>query len=100
MRDLVASFQKAVVDVLVRRTLAICRREAVRTVLVAGGVACNGRLRRAFEKAARRDGLALYLPSPQYTTDNAAMIAAAGFLHLEAGRHAGLDLNADPNLRL
>jgi N6-L-threonylcarbamoyladenine synthase len=100
VRDLVASFQKAVVDVLVRRTLAVCQREAVRTVLVAGGVACNGRLRRAFEKLARREGLTLHLPSPQYTTDNAAMIAAAGFLHLEAGRHAGLDLNADPNLRL
>jgi len=100
VRDLVASFQKAVVDVLVRRTLALCRREAVRTVLVAGGVACNRRLRRAFEEAAGRNGLELFLPSPRYTTDNAAMIAAAGFLHLEAGRHAGLDLNADPNLRL
>jgi len=100
VRDLVASFQKAVVDVLVRRTVAICRREAVRTVLIAGGVACNGRLRRAFRKAVEREGLELFLPSPQYTTDNAAMIAAAGFLHLEAGRHAGLDLNADASLRL
>jgi len=100
VRDLVASFQKAVVDVLVRRTVAICRREAVRTVLITGGVACNGRLRGAFRKAAKREGLELFLPSPQYTTDNAAMIAAAGFLHLEAGRCADLDLNADANLRL
>jgi N6-L-threonylcarbamoyladenine synthase len=100
VRDLVASFQRAVVDVLVRRTVQVCQKEAVRTVLVTGGVACNGRLRRAFEAAAERESLSVYVPSPQYTTDNAAMIAAAGFLHLESGRHAAADLNADANLRL
>jgi N6-L-threonylcarbamoyladenine synthase len=100
VRDVAASFQKAVVDVLVRRTVAICRKEAVKTVLVTGGVACNGRLREAFEAAAADEGLELYIPSPKYTTDNAAMIAAAGFLHFEAGNFAGLDLNADAALRL
>jgi N6-L-threonylcarbamoyladenine synthase len=100
VRDVAASFQKAVVEVLVRRTVAICRQEAVKTVLVTGGVACNGRLRAAFEEAAAAEGLALYIPSPKYTTDNAAMIAAAGFLHFEAGRFAGPELNADAALRL
>jgi N6-L-threonylcarbamoyladenine synthase len=100
VRDLVASFQKAVVDVLVSRTLAACRAEDVRTVIVTGGVACNSRLRRAFAEAAARRGLDLCLPSPRYTTDNASMIAAAGFLQFERGRRAPLDLAADANLRL
>ena len=100
VRDLVASFQKAVVDALLETTLRVCRREDVRTVLVGGGVACNARLRRAFREAEAEHGLRAFIPSPEYTTDNAAMIAAAGFLHLERGRCAGLDLNADPGLRL
>ena len=100
VRNLVASFQKAVVDALIGRTLEACKLEGVRTVLVSGGVACNSRLRRAFEEAGEEHGLEVYVPSPKYTTDNAAMIAAAGFLHLERGRRAELDLNADPGLKL
>jgi N6-L-threonylcarbamoyladenine synthase len=100
LRDMVASFQRAVVDVLVERTLRASRDHGVRTVLVAGGVACNGRLREAFAAAGSREGLAVHFPEPRYTTDNAAMIAAAGFLHLERRRFAGLDLNADANLDL
>jgi len=98
-RDLVASFQKAAVDALVSTTLTAARQEGVRTLLVTGGVACNRRLRRAFRETAAEHDLDFYVPSPQYTTDNAAMIAAAGFLHLERGDHADLRLNADPNLR-
>ncbi len=93
VRDIVASFQRAVVDVLVDRTLRACRQEALRSLIVAGGVACNSRLRQAFARAARSQELAVYFPSPRYTTDNAAMIAAAGFLHLERGRVAALDLS-------
>jgi len=100
IRDLVASFQRAVVEVLVRRTVRIALREDVRTVFLAGGVACNTRLRGAFREAAQRHGLRVLVPSPQYTTDNAAMIAAAAFVHLDRGRFAGLDLNAEPGLRL
>jgi N6-L-threonylcarbamoyladenine synthase len=100
VRNMAASFQKAVVDVLVKRTVTICRREAVRNVVVTGGVAANSRLRRDFETAARKEGLSLYIPSLHYTTDNAAMIAAAGFLHLEAGRHAPFALNATASLKL
>jgi N6-L-threonylcarbamoyladenine synthase len=100
VRDLAASFQRAVITVLVRRTLEACRREAVNSVLITGGVACNGRLRQAFEEAAREQGLDVYIPSPRYTTDNAAMIAAAGFLHLERGDLASSAIGADAALRL
>jgi N6-L-threonylcarbamoyladenine synthase len=100
VRDLAASFQRTVVEALVERTLRACRREGVERVLVTGGVAANGRLREAFAEAAGREGLALYIPSPQYTTDNAAMIAAAGFLHLERGDLAPLTLTAEASLEL
>ncbi len=99
-KDLAASFQKTVVRVLVSRTVRFAHRESIRTILVSGGVACNGRLAQEFERAAAKENLEVYFPSPKYTTDNAAMIAAAGFLHLERGERAGPDLNADPNLRL
>ena len=100
VRDFVASFQRCVVDALVDTTMKACEREGVGTVLLAGGVACNRRLRQSMGDAARARGLALFMPSPQYTTDNAAMIAAAGFLHWERGDLAALDLCADANLRL
>jgi N6-L-threonylcarbamoyladenine synthase len=100
VRDLLASFQRAVVGMLLDTTLRACRREGVRTVLLAGGVACNRRLRRAFAEAAEADGLAVFMPSPPYTTDNAAMIGEAGFLHYERGEFAPLDVNADPNWKL
>jgi N6-L-threonylcarbamoyladenine synthase len=100
VRDLVASFQRTVVETLLDTTLRACRRESVTTVLLAGGVACNRRLRRAFDDAAAHHGLAVFMPSPRYTTDNAAMIAAAAFLHFERGDFAPLDVNADPNWKL
>jgi N6-L-threonylcarbamoyladenine synthase len=100
VRDLVASFQRVAVETLVDTTLRACRREAVRTVLLAGGVACNRRLRRAFAEAGEREGLRVHAPSAAYTTDNAAMIGEAAFLHLERGRFAPLDVNADANWKL
>jgi N6-L-threonylcarbamoyladenine synthase len=100
VRDLVASFQRTVVETLVDTTLKACRREGVSTVLLAGGVACNRRLRRAFDATAARHGLAVFMASPRYATDNAAMIGAAAFLQYERGAFAALDLNADPNWKL
>ena len=100
VRDLVASFQSTVVGTLLDTTLRACRREGVTTVLLAGGVACNRRLRRAFDDAAAEHGLAVFMPSPQYTTDNAAMIGEAGFLHYERNDFAPLDVNVDPNWKL
>jgi len=100
VRDLAASFQRAVVDVLVETTLRAARQEDVYSIVVAGGVASNRRLRQAFAREAGEHGVRVYVPSAPYTTDNAAMIAAAGFLHLERGERAGLDLGADPNWTL
>jgi N6-L-threonylcarbamoyladenine synthase len=100
VRNLVASFQRTVVETLVATTLKACRREGVSTVLLAGGVACNRRLRAAFDEAAAEHGLSVFMPSRSYTTDNAAMIGAAAFLHYEREDFAPLDLNADANLKL
>jgi len=100
VRDLVASFQRTVAETLVDTTLKACRREGVKTVLLAGGVACNRRLRRAFDDLASASGLTVHMPSPRYTTDNAAMIGAAAFLQFERGAFAPLDANADPNWKL
>jgi N6-L-threonylcarbamoyladenine synthase len=69
-------------------------------MIVAGGVACNGALRAAASKAAAQFGIPAYFPSLHLSTDNAAMIAAAGTVKLQAGERAGFDLNADVTLRL
>jgi len=100
MRDLVASFQRAVVEVLVDTTSRACEREGVRTVILAGGVARNRRLRRAFDEAAPARGWTVYAPADAHTTDNAAMIGEAAFLHFERGDFTGLELNADASLKL
>jgi len=100
VRDLAASFQRAVVRVLVRRSLAACKRERVKSMLVTGGVACNKRLRDAFRRACEREGFTPYAAAPSYTTDNAAMIAAAAFLHYERGAFAPLSINAYSNFPL
>ena len=100
VRDLVASFQRAVAEALVDTTARACRRDGIGTVLVAGGVARNRRLRRALDEAAAVHGWTVYAPAPAHTTDNAAMIGEAAFLHLERGRFASLDLNADASLKL
>ncbi|MCH7780204.1 MAG: tRNA (adenosine(37)-N6)-threonylcarbamoyltransferase complex transferase subunit TsaD [Acidobacteria bacterium] len=100
VRDLAASFQRAVVRVLVRRSLTACKRERVRSLLVTGGVSCNKRLRDAFRRSCEREGFALHIAAPRYTTDNAAMIAAAAFLHYERGAFAPLSINAYANFPL
>jgi len=94
--DVAASFESAVVDVLVEETLRTARLEGMETVLVAGGVACNRRLRKEMAERAEAIGVRARFPSPAYCTDNAAMIAGLGFHHLLAGRRAGLDLDASP----
>jgi N6-L-threonylcarbamoyladenine synthase len=98
--DLVASFQRAVVDDLTTRTLAAAELHSARTILVSGGVAANRELRATFESEARRHAIDVYFPSRALSTDNAAMIAAAAYPHLLAGDLASPDLNAEPNLRL
>jgi N6-L-threonylcarbamoyladenine synthase len=98
--DVAASFQEAVVDVLVDKTVRAAVSGGARGVCLAGGVAANGRLRAALSAACETKALPLYLPSPAMCTDNAAMIAAAGGWQLDHLGPSPLDTGADPNLRL
>jgi N6-L-threonylcarbamoyladenine synthase len=98
--DVAASFQEAVVDVQVRKTIAAARDHGIGTVTVVGGVAANSRLRERMAEACQREGLRLLVPSPALCTDNGAMIAAAGWNRLVAGERSPLDIDADPNLPL
>ena len=98
--DVAASFQEAVVDVLVAKTVRAADAHSARGVCLAGGVAANGRLRSLLTTACEEAGLPLYLPSRAMCTDNAAMIAAAGRWQLEQLGPSALDTGADPSLRL
>jgi N6-L-threonylcarbamoyladenine synthase len=100
LEDFCASFQAAVVDVLVKKTRRALAREGLGHLVVCGGVAANRGLRHALARAAEEDGFALYLPTPKLCTDNAAMIALAGAWGLENGEAGGLDLSVDPGLPL
>jgi N6-L-threonylcarbamoyladenine synthase len=98
--DLVASFQRAMVNDLVSKTLLAAREHDVATLLVTGGVAANSELRTSFEQRASEEGLAVYFPSRKLSTDNAAMIAAAAYPRFLAGEFAAPELSADAALRL
>ncbi len=100
IRDLAASFQAAVVRSLVGTMEKIAHEIGPRTLIVAGGVACNLALRVEAEAAAQRLGVPVYFPSKHLSTDNAAMIAAAGHYHLEHGETGDLAMTADITLRL
>lgn len=94
--DLAASFEQAVCDVLVEECLRTAELEGLRTILVAGGVACNRRLRREMTTRAAARGLRALFPSPAYCTDNAVMIAGLGWHAWKSGKDAGLALDASP----
>mgnify|MGYP005806884953 FL=1 len=98
--DLVASFQNAVVDALVSRTVAAAKEYGYDKVAIAGGVASNSALRAEMKKACRKAHLSFYHPSPIFCTDNAAMIGVAAYYEYQKGARAGWDLNAVPNLKL
>jgi N6-L-threonylcarbamoyladenine synthase len=97
---LICNFQSAVVKDLVTRTLAAAAETGARTILVSGGVAANSALRDTFQSKAAATGAKVFFPSRALSTDNAAMIAAAAYAHLQAGDVATSDLNAEPNLRI
>jgi N6-L-threonylcarbamoyladenine synthase len=98
--DVAASFQEAVVDVLVTRARRAAADVGAKALCLAGGVAANSLLRRRISEACAEDGIGAFLPSRALCTDNAAMVAAAGWWRLQHGGAADLRLGADPNLRL
>jgi N6-L-threonylcarbamoyladenine synthase len=96
--DVAASFQAAVVDVLMARVSAAFERDHYRAIVLSGGVAANSALQAAFRNRSKRSGVAVFIPPPMYCTDNAAMIAAAAYYQRDAIRADPLTLSADPNL--
>lgn len=98
--DLCASFQNAVVDVLVSRAVSATKEFGYKKLAIAGGVASNSALRAGMKAACEKAGIEFYYPSPIFCTDNAAMIGAAGYYEYINGVRAGWDLNAVPNLKL
>ncbi len=98
--DVAASFQKAVIDVLVEHSIHAVKEFGYDKFAIAGGVASNSSLRKAFEVRCKQEGIMFYHPSPIYCTDNAAMIGAAGYYEFIRGARSGYDLNAVPGLKL
>lgn len=98
--DIAASFQKAVIDVLVEHTMHATKEFDIKKFAIAGGVASNQTLRAAMEEACAKNGVEFYHPSPVFCTDNAAMIGAAAYYEYMQGTRHGWDLNAVPNLKL
>jgi N6-L-threonylcarbamoyladenine synthase len=100
LADIAASFQEAIVDVLVSKTMRAAAERGVSAVSVTGGVSANNRLREVFRETCQQEGIAVYFPELSLCTDNAAMIAAAGYARLRRGETADLNLNVFPNAPL
>lgn len=98
--DVAASFQKSVVEVLSTKTIKAAKEKNVKKVAMAGGVSSNSALRLKMRKLCDENGFSLNVPDPILCTDNAAMIASAGYYNYIRGQRDSLDLNANPNLKL
>jgi N6-L-threonylcarbamoyladenine synthase len=98
--NLVASFQRSIVNDLVMKTLAAAREYDVQTLFVSGGVAANRELRSAFERGAGMQGLPVFFPSRALSTDNAAMIAAAAFPKFLRREFVAMDFSAEAGMAL
>ena len=98
--DVAASFQNAVIDVLVEHGIHAVKQYGYNKFAIAGGVASNSSLRKAFEEECAKRKIEFYHPSPIFCTDNAAMIGVAGYYEYLKGVRSGLELNAIPNLKL
>ena len=97
--DLCASFEKAVTEVLIENIQKAVQITGVKTIALAGGVSANSYIRQEFLKL-EQQGIKIYMPDLKLCTDNAAMIASAGYYNFIAGKRDDLDLNAIPNLKL
>lgn len=91
--DLAASFQQAIIDVLREKIIIAVEKTGIRRVVLAGGVACNSKLRQEFGALEGRRGIKVYIPSPMLCTDNAAMIACAGYYQYQGGKRDNLDID-------
>ncbi len=100
LQDVSAAFQAAVVDVLVEKSLLAARQKNVKIFLLAGGVAANSELRRRLRQRLGAEKIEVIFPPLELCTDNAAMVAAAGYYRLRKGFTASYDLNAEPSLAL
>ena len=100
VRDVAASFQAAVVDTLVEKTMQAAKENNISKIVVAGGVAANSSLRKRMKKETDERGIKLYLPGMDYCIDNAAMIALTGYLHYQRGERSSLDLNPRASMPL
>ncbi len=96
IEDIAASFQEAVIDVLVHKTILASKKTGINTIVLAGGVACNSKLRERLTDEARSEGIKVFVPSPQYCTDNGAMIALAGYQRIIKGERADLSEDVLP----
>ncbi len=98
--DIAASYQKAIIEALVLKSMLALKQENAKSMILTGGVAANSLLRQRMKEEGERAGFAVYIPLPHYCTDNAAMIAMAGLSHLEKGDFAPLDISPNPALCL
>lgn len=98
--DVVASFQKAVVDVLCENVFETCKRKKINKIAIAGGVASNSYLRKRLIDEGNKKNISILFPAPILCTDNAAMIGSAAYFELQKKNISNLDLNAKPNLKL
>ena len=97
LRDIAASFQEAVIDTLIKKSLLACKLKKTNRLVIGGGVAANNRLRERFYSVAEKNSLNIYFPHPKLCMDNAAMVAGLGYQLFKKGYKSGLDLNIDLN---
>ena len=100
VQDIVSSFQEAVVDVLVAKTLQAAQHEGLKRIVLSGGVSANFHLREKMSEEASRQKVKVFIPSPSFCTDNAAMVGVIGYEYLKRGIRSPLSLNAFSNLPL
>lgn len=98
--DIACSFQNRVVEILSKKTMKVLKEYSVKNLIIAGGVSANSGIRNKFKELCEKEGINLSIPSIKYCTDNATMIAAAGYFAYKKGKIAGLDLKATPTTNL